>query len=180
MLRSDGASRAAIHQPLPHAQRSCGRARLCCRACPSQAGYAHQMWCACGAFHARCREALTPGAPAARPGLWCGSSPLLNLRQTWQNPALAPAMPEKAIASGIIAKATTRPERMSRWGLPHHALRTTVTTFRCSGMSGASTAREGAPQRLRGTDRHRANLSGSAIVQQQSSAAALRAESLYA
>jgi hypothetical protein len=31
-----------------------------------------------------------------------------------------PAMPEKAIASGIIANATTRPERTSLLGLANH------------------------------------------------------------
>ena len=31
-----------------------------------------------------------------------------------------PAMPEKAIASGIIAKATTRPDSMSLLGLANH------------------------------------------------------------
>jgi len=32
-------------------------------------------------------------------------------------------MPEKAIASGIMAKATTRPERMSLWGRANHSFR---------------------------------------------------------
>ena len=31
-----------------------------------------------------------------------------------------PAMPENAMASGIMAKATTKPESRSRWGFPNH------------------------------------------------------------
>ena len=38
-------------------------------------------------------------------------------RPTWGS---TPAIPEKAIASGIIAKATTSPERTSRTGLLNH------------------------------------------------------------
>ena len=53
-------------------------------------------------------------------------------RPTWGS---TPAMPEKAIASGIMAKATTRPDRMSRWGRRHHSL-----ARKSMGINGKGTA----------------------------------------